>query len=99
MASIDGARPSESPRCRVPSTVLHGTAVLSGRKAAQFNAERYGECVTKFHAGWYTGELRQRRESSYEQKELKRFAEPHHGDARGNNILSLSLSFSFSLSN
>lgn len=66
MASIDEARPSGSLRRRVPSIVPHGTAVSSGRRAAQFNTERYGECVTEFHAGWYTGELRQRRESSYD---------------------------------
>lgn len=66
MASIDEARPSGSPRCRVPSTVPHGTVVSSGRRAAQFNAERYGECVTEFRAGRYTGELRQRRELSYD---------------------------------
>lgn len=65
MASIDEARPSGSPRCRVPSTVPYGTSVSSGRRAVQFNAERYSECVMAFRAGWYTGELRQRRESSY----------------------------------
>lgn len=53
MASIDEARPSRSPRCRVPSTVLHGTAVSPGRRAAQFNAECYSERVTEFRARQY----------------------------------------------
>lgn len=49
MAAIDEARPSGSPRCCAPRTVPHDTAVSSGRRAAQFNVERYSECVTEFH--------------------------------------------------